>query len=292
MSNQLALFTNNDLNQVQELIKAKEKGGLKLPPNYSVVNALNNAYIMLKEAVDKNNKPLLEVCTRESITQAVMNMAVNGLNPAKKQCYFIAMGSKCTLMPSYFGTLTMAKRFGGVIGTPIANVIYKDDVFEYGIDPETGERKIYKHEQKLENIDNNKIIGAYAIVKASDQTVVEIMNIDQIQKSWGMGAAKGNSPAHNKFADEMAKKTVLNRATKLLINSSDDSSLMDESFNEINDDPYENYVESTATEVREEIEDKANSKPIEIPITEDDIEQSDAQIDVVNESDNQIEMDF
>ncbi|HHT04524.1 MAG TPA: recombinase RecT [Bacteroidales bacterium] len=295
MSNQLSIFTNKDVDGVLGLIKEKEKGGLRLPAKYSAANALNSAYLMLKEGVDKNGKPLLEACSRESITQAVINMAVNGLNPAKKQCYFVAFGSKCNLVPSYFGTLAMAKRFGGVIGTPVANVIYKDDLFEYGIDPETGERRITKHEQRLENINNSKIIGAYAIVKTPDQTVVEIMNIDQIRQSWSQGAAKGSSPAHNKFAEEMAKKTVLNRACKLLINSSDDSALIDDeasAFNEVTEDPYDNYVESTATEVREEIQEKANSKPLEIQ--EKDIEQyqNNEETETSITDDIQVEMDF
>lgn len=292
MSSQVAIFSNKDVDGVLGLIKEKEQGGLKLPTNYSAANALNSAYLMLKEATDKNNKPLLEACTRESIAQAVIHMAVSGLNPAKKQCYFVAMGKKCTLVPSYFGTLAMAKRFGNVIGTPIANVIYKDDVFEFGIDPETGERRIVKHEQKLGNINNSNIIGAYAIVRTEDQSILEIMNIDQIKASWGQGAAKGNSPAHNKFAEEMAKKTVLNRACKLIINSSDDSSLMDETFNEISDEPYEKYVDVAASEVREEIQDNANSKPLEIKEEiEEEIEEVIEKDEAVEEKE-QIEMDF
>jgi recombination protein RecT len=40
-----------------------------------------------------------------------------------------------------------------------------------------------------------------------------------------MGKAKGQSPAHKNFPDQMAKKTVLSRAVKLIIDTSDDSAL-------------------------------------------------------------------
>jgi len=49
----------------------------------------------------------------------------------------------------------------------------------------------------------------------------------QIQKSWEQGPTKGQSPAHKNFPGEMAKKTVINRACKLLIAASDDSVLME-----------------------------------------------------------------
>lgn len=260
---------NKGIENLSIQLKDKQKKGLKFPPGYSVENALNSAYLMLKQATDKNDKPLLEVCTSESVVNSLMSMATQGLNPIKKQCYFIAMGNKCTLMPSYFGTLSMVKRVANVVREPIANVIYKGDVFEYEFDVETGEKRITKHEQKLEDINVNNIVGAYAIIKTDKQTVIEVMNVNQIKASWEMGAAKGGFKAHTRFGDEMAKKTVLNRACKQLINSSDDSSLMsDEVIEEFNklDDPA-NYIDSTGVEVREEvvkeIEEKANSEVFE-----------------------------
>lgn len=203
---------NKGIENLSIQLKDKQKKGLKFPPGYSVENALNSAYLMLKQATDKNDKALLEVCTSESVVNSLMSMATQGLNPIKKQCYFIAMGNKCTLMPSYFGTLSMVKRVANVVREPIANVIYKGDVFEYEFDVETGEKRITKHEQKLEDINVNNIVGAYTIIKTDKQTVIEVMNVNQIKASWEMGAAKGGSKAHTRFGDEMAKKTVLNRA--------------------------------------------------------------------------------
>ena len=53
------------------------------------------------------------------------------------------------------------------------------------------------------------------------------MSISQIKSAWGQGATKGSSPAHKNFTDEMAKKTVIGRACKMIINSSDDAYLFE-----------------------------------------------------------------
>ena len=262
--NQLAI-SNKTVENLAGQLKEKESKGLKFPPNYSVENALNSAYLMLKEAVDKNKKPLLEVCTQESVIQALMQMATQGLNPVKKQCYFVAYGNKCQLLPSYFGTLTVLKRVSNIVGEPVANIIYEGDVFEYSHDVETGEINILKHEQKLENIDNEKIVGAYAIVRTETHKVVEIMSKRQLEKAWGQGqswqSAERNgykSKTHTDFTEEMSKKTVLNRACKRLINSSDDSSLMsDEMIGTFNKDT--EILESQEGRVITEIAENANT---------------------------------
>ena len=46
-------------------------GSLVLPKSYSVGNNLKSAWLILQEAVDRNNKPVLEVCTRASIANAI-----------------------------------------------------------------------------------------------------------------------------------------------------------------------------------------------------------------------------
>lgn len=54
------------------------------------------------------------------------------------------------------------------------------------------------------------------------------MTINQIKKAWAMGATGGNSQAHRDFPDQMAKKTVISRALKVIINSSNDAYLFSE----------------------------------------------------------------
>lgn len=204
-------------------------GGLVLPKSYSVGNNLKSAWLILQEAVDRNNKPVLEVCTKASIANALFDMVLQGLSVSKAQGYFIAYGNKLEFQRSYFGTVALAKRVGGGIKRePVANVIYEGDKFVYTIDPKTGLFQIIEHDQKIENIDDAKIKAAYAITTFEDgRTEVTIMTIDQIKKAWNQGATKGQSPAHKNFPAEMCKKTVIGRACKMVINSSDDAWLYD-----------------------------------------------------------------
>jgi len=201
-------------------------GELVLPPNYIPENAVRSAWLELQQTVDMNKKPALDVCTRESIANAFLEMVTKGLSVVKKQCYFVVYGNKLELEESYLGKIARAKRDIGVKEVnPVT--VYSDDVFEYKIHTDTGRKEVIKHEQKLQNIDPEKIVGAYAIVNYTDGSKdVEIMTFPQIQKSWAMGGAKGNSPAHKNFPDQMAEKTVSNRALKIELGSSDDSTLL------------------------------------------------------------------
>ena len=199
-----------------------------LPKNYSVENHMKSAWLALQEVEDKEHHKALQICTKESIANSLLDMVLQGLSVSKKQGYFIVYGNKLIFQRSYFGTIALAKRAGGIVSEPVANVIYDGDDFQYEIDPKTAKVSIIKHSQKLENIDNSKIKGAYALVTLADGTTqVTIMSMQQIRAAWGQGATKGNSPAHKNFAEEMAKKTVIGRACKAIINSSDGAWLYD-----------------------------------------------------------------
>lgn len=220
----------NVADQVLEKVKRfTDDGGLVLPRNYSVANNLKSAWLILQETLDRNQKPVLEVCTKASIANALFDMVLQGMSVSKNQGYFIAYGNKLEFQRSYFGTVALAKRVqGGITTEPVANVIYEGDEFIYTIDPKTGLVSIIKHEQKLENIDDSKIKAAYAIVTYADgKTQTTIMTLAQIKAAWQQGATKGTSPAHKNFPAEMCKKTVIGRACKMVINSSDDAWLYD-----------------------------------------------------------------
>lgn len=243
------VITNQVLAKINQF---QQNGELTLPSSYSPENALKSAWLILQETVDMNKKPVLEACTKVSIANCLLDMVVQGLSPVKKQCYFIAYGNKLQLSRSYLGAIAVAKRVGNVKEVR-ANCIFDGDEFDYEIDVNTGRLKIIKHKPSLENINLSKIKGAYAIVIYNDDsTSVEIMNMEQIKTAWNQGKAKGNSPAHQNFSDEMAKKTVINRALKIVIGSSDDGGLYDEK-----------ELPTTEEIVNEEIEEFANTEIID-----------------------------
>lgn len=233
-----------------------EEGMLHLPPNYSAPNALRAAYLILQETLDKNKKPVLESCTRASIANALLSMVVQGLDPNRNQAYFIAHGTTLTLRRSYFGTLALAKRLGGVKDA-YAEVIYEGDEFEF--ETERGRKKIVKHKQTLDGIAKGKIVGAYVVVEFEDgREDAEVMPMAEIQKAWSKGG--DNNPARREFPGEMAKRTVINRALKRHINSSDDSHL-GLVLHYVNRDP----VQEAHDEIDAEIVDvTANARTIDI----------------------------
>lgn len=221
-------FENISEQVLSRIEQFQKDGSMILPKNYSVENHMKSAWLALQEVEDKEHHKALQICTKESIANSLLDMVLQGLSVSKKQGYFIVYGNKLIFQRSYFGTIALAKRAGGMVSEPVANVIYDGDDFQYEIDPKTAKVAIVKHSQKLENIDNSKIKGAYALVTLADETTqVTIMSMQQIRAAWGQGATKGNSPAHKNFAEEMAKKTVIGRACKAIINSSDDAWLYD-----------------------------------------------------------------
>lgn len=221
-------FENISEQVLSRIEQFQKDGSMILPKNYSVENHMKSAWLALQEVEDKEHHRALQICTKESIANSLLDMVLQGLSVSKKQGYFIVYGNKLIFQRSYFGTIALAKRAGGMVSEPVANVIYDGDDFQYEIDPKTAKVAIVKHSQKLENIDNSKIKGAYALVTLADGTTqVTIMSMQQIRAAWGQGATKGNSPAHKNFAEEMAKKTVIGRACKAIINSSDDAWLYD-----------------------------------------------------------------
>ena len=238
----LALLKKDTADVVAAKVRQfQEAGELHLPANYSAENAMKSAWLILQSTVDMNKRPALEVCTKDSIANSLLDMVVQGLNPAKKQGYFIVYANKLVFQRSYFGTMAVAKMVDDAIAEDgiYAEVVYEGDTFKYKIN--RGRKEITDHEQALENINGGKIKAAYCVVVDSDGCVkkTEIMTIDEIKQAWAQSQMKpidekGNIKAgstHDKFTADMCKKTVINRACKPIINSSNDSNLLARSFN-------------------------------------------------------------
>ncbi|AKG36129.1 recombinase RecT [Paenibacillus durus] len=259
MSNQVAIIQKDITDDVNRSLTRLQDDGLILPPNYNASNALKSAFFKLQEVQDKSGKPALEVCSRESVANALLDMVVQGLSPAKTQCYFIVYGSKLQLNRSYFGTQAVLKRLSNVKDI-WANVIYKGDVFEYEV--AGGREKLVKHETNFENRDN-EILGAYAVVKTfEDEEILTVMTRKEIDSSWSQ--SKTGQAVHKKFPQEMAKRTVINRAAKAYINTSDDSDLLVDAINRSTENEYDERVDVTPEEVKAEIAEHANKEVIDI----------------------------
>ena len=258
-SNVIALVKKDTVDIVAAKVREfQERGELHFPPNYSPENAMKAAWLKLQEVTDKNENPALKVCTRDSIANALLRMVVYGLTPLKDQGYFIVYGNKLLWQNSYFGNTALWKRVTKSDHDPVAVIVYADDEFEYEI--VDGEYHVTKHKQALKNIDDSKIVAAYAILTYPDGSKkTTLMTIDQIRKAWEQGQTKGKSPAHTNFPAEMAKKTVINRACKIGIKTSDDSSLK-----LIKEVMKANEEELAEAAIEAEIEENANQELIDV----------------------------
>lgn len=264
---------NKFIDGLSEQLTKKEQYGLQFPQNYSVSNALNSAYLILQETVDNQKNPVLQSCSKQSIASALIDMTVQGLNPVKKQCYFVGFGGKLKLMRSYQGTMAVAKRCG-LKGTPASEIIYEGDTFKYHI--ENGVKYIDEHTQDFMNIDTTKIKGAYAVLTLEDgSTYTEVMNINQLKKAWSKGYGyKDGQGVHGDFTDQMAKKTVISRACKNYINSSDDANLT-EAF----DNTTENEdIDVASVEVQHDIETQANTEEFVVPAEPEKVEKVQGEV--------------
>ncbi|EGT4056862.1 recombinase RecT [Clostridioides difficile] len=256
MSNELVKQEKTIVDSVQKRIaEMQNSGSIELPNNYSVGNALKSAYLILQETQTSGKKPVLQACTQESIANSLLDMATQGLNPSKDQCYFIAYGNKLTMERGYLGTIALTKRIKGVKDVK-GYAVYKDDKFELGFDILTGKQKILEFCPGL-NRDPKNLVGAFALILGDNEILhTEYMDINQIHKAWEQGSMKGNSGAHKNFPDQMAIKTVINRACKYYVSTSDDSDKIAEFMNK--------SVEDTDRELEEEKKEFANKEVVEI----------------------------
>lgn len=249
--NELAKRKSEITDQVLSRLREFQDNGLKLPKDFSPENALKAAYLVLSEKETADKKPVLEACTTSSIGNALLNMVVDGTNPMKNQCSFIAYANELQYDRTYFGDEMMFKRdAGGKSVVPVA--IHAKDKFSFKVDFSTGIKEVTQHEQTLESL-NSPVVGAYCYLTWNDGTkYLEIMTIDQIEAAWAQRKGNPKSPAHKNFPDEMAKKTVVRRACKPYLNSLSDANLVwDEKQNMIKDKTKES-LESERNETEQQ----------------------------------------
>ena len=254
-------FVDGLVVQLQE----KEKYGLTFPKDYNYSNELMGAYLILKETQDANKKPVLESCSQVSIANTLMDMVTLGVSMQKKQCYPVAYGGKLQCQISVYGNTCIARRYG--MKNIDAMCIYDGDEFKYHI--ENARIVIDSHTQDFMNVNKDKIVGAYAVVTMEDGSqYVELMNMDMIKQAWkqGFGYKENGSGTHQKFTDQMAMKTVKNRALKYIIRTYGTQAVSD---------AYDNFEETetddrVVMDVQHDISENANSVDFEVADTVDE----------------------
>lgn len=217
---ELSTIKQNVGEQVIARVEDLSKVGFVMPKDYSYVNAIKASMLVLQDLKDKNGKPALEVATPNSIATALFEMSIRGLDASKKTCYFIMRGDKLCLHESYFGKVLQVKRIYPNFD-PHPVVIHEGDEFVYEVDPNTGCKKIVKHEQKLENLDND-FVGAYMYLPTADGGQdLYVMSKKQILTAWSKSSSTQQT-VHKQFTEKMVAKTIVNSGCNMIINSTPD----------------------------------------------------------------------
>lgn len=165
--------------------------------------------------------PKLLECTRESLLGCIVTCAQLGLEPdgVLGHAYLIPFwnskrnATECQLIVGYKGLLKLARQ-SGEISSVSARVVHAKDVFEY----EYGLTEQLRHVPSDEE-DPGGPIAAYAIFRLKDGShhfdVMTSREINRIRDgSQSYKRDKERSPWSEHW-EEMAKKTVLRRASKM-----------------------------------------------------------------------------
>ena len=265
MANELALIKKDVVDIVEGRVKHFiSDGSLHLPAGYSPGNAMKAAWLILQDTVDKDKRPVLTACTKDSIANALLSMICQGLNPQKNQGYFLAYGSKLVFQRSYFGSMAMAKTVDPTIEDFPAEVVHAGDKLDVEI--VLGKKHIRKHVMKQWGGNKKSdIIGAYCMVIGKNGEIRDtvLMDIDEIKQSWKQSKQNpildnGNIKAgttHDKFTADMCKRTVINKACKPIINSSSDAALLNQFAADVSDVAFE-------ADTQQHISENANTGPV------------------------------
>ena len=217
-------------NVERDVKKLVDGDRLVLPSDFAVGNALRAAWLLIAKTVDKDKRPALTVCTEQSLYSSLFDMCVQGLNPTKKQCYFIVRGKELTCFPSVFGAQMMVRRLFPDVIRIVGVVVRKgEDCLR---EMHLGNERIVRH-VKSADTDNNEIVGAYTVAVRVNRATGEeydsgglYMTMERIRKSWAKSASTSQD-VHKQFPAEMAIRTVVRRQCELLLRTTSDKLLLE-----------------------------------------------------------------
>lgn len=200
---------SSELSTVDGFVYSLEKG-------FESVNSYKLSF--KKEAnfalqILKSNNFLREKASAnpDSLQNAITNIAAIGisLNPALKESYLVPRGNQVCLDISYIGLVKLATDTGAIEWVQ-AEIVKKNDVFEY-----VGVGKAPLHKMNPFS-DRGEMVGVYCVAKLSTgESLSTVMSTKEIQDIRDKSSQASKSGPWVTFFEEMAKKSVIKRASKL-----------------------------------------------------------------------------
>lgn len=146
---------------------------------------------------------------RQSLYNAVIRCAQDGLYPDGKQAAMVMFGDKVQYMPMIGGLRKIAADHGIIMAT---GVVHKNDHFDY----ELGVKPFKVHKPAPLDQDRGDAIGAWAeALDENGNLYLEVMGKQDIEKVRSVSRAKGGD-LWTKWWGEAARKTVGRRLFKSL----------------------------------------------------------------------------
>lgn len=153
---------------------------------------------------------------RQSIYAACLRAASDGLLLDGREAALVSFGREAAYMPMVAGIMKKARN-SGEIAAIVAQVVYENDAF--AVNYVTDGAPIV-HQPTLGN--RGKPIGVYAVARLNDGawTQPEVMDMQQVEAVRQRSRSKSAGPWVTDFT-EMARKTVIRRASKYWPSSTD-----------------------------------------------------------------------
>lgn len=162
--------------------------------------------------------PGLAQCSRTSLISALASCAELGLMPngALGQAYLLPFKGNVQLIVGYRGLIELARR-SGLISSIQCFVVHEKDHFKYGVgvNGDILEHTPYDFMPGNSDGDPGKLVAAFCIARFKDGgshiTVMSRREIELVRRS----SRSGDTGPWRSHYEEMAKKTVLRRASKM-----------------------------------------------------------------------------
>jgi len=196
---------SNQLTQIKTLISSdamQKQFAAALPKHLSPERFARIAITALTRT------PKLAECTQESLFRCLLDLSAMGLEPDGRRAYLIPYGKDCTLIVSFMGLVELMRRAGDV-STIHADIVCENDQFEENI----GEVTLHKIDRKKPR---GEMFAAYCQVTFKDGSKQSaVMSKDEIE-SIRNRSKSGNAGPWKTDYNEMAKKTVVRRISKMI----------------------------------------------------------------------------
>jgi recombination protein RecT len=205
--------------------------------------------------------PKLADCTQASVMKCLLDLSAMGLEPDGRRAHLIPYKNECTLIIDYKGLVELIRRSGDVVSLRAETVCEKDEFswvngeVSHAINWRQGRGKV-------------QAVYAESVMKSGERQTA-VMTFDEVEAIRKRSKAGTSGPWITDW-NEMAKKTVVRRLSKMLPISSEIMSAVekdDEQFSIRNVTPSTAKITGVIDPfaISAPAEDKAN-EPIEAPV--------------------------